>query len=241
MPLTIKQAANDLLSKLGIEGSDPSLASALVQQDVVVAINGAMQMLQTAGQDFFTRELLTLTLAAGTAIYNIPTSAQAVLGPVRWNDLKPLRALTSEGEFDQFARIFLGETGYGVGSDGDPVAYFVKYLRNGTSGDVCAITVRLAPAPAAPAGTLVVEVVNDAPAYAVADLTTSVVLPVAQNYTESVFLPIARMLVTRSSQFSRPDLLAQLTADAQVAMQTLGLSGGFPNVDQPRPPRDTEG
>ncbi len=238
MPLTIAQAYADLLSKLGIEST--SGVPTLVQQDCVVAINGAMQQLQTAGQDFFTRQEITLTLAAGTAIYNIPVATQSVLGPVRWNNTKPLRALTSEGELDQFARIFLGETGYGGGTDGDPVAYFVKYLRSGVAGDICAITIRLAPAPSAPAGTLVAEVVNDAPSYTVANLTDSTVLPVAQNYTESVFLPIARMLVTRSSQFSRPDLLAQLTADYQQAMQQLGNVGGFPNTEQPAAPRETE-
>lgn len=229
--LTVVQTRNDLLSKLGIE--DASLASALALQDVVVAINGAQQMLQTAGEDYFTRETVTLTLAVGTSVYNVPANLQAVIGPVRWNDVKPLRALTSEGELDQFARIFLGQTGYGVGADGDPIAYFVKYLRTANPGDICGITIRLAPAPAAPPGTLVCEVIYDAVAYTVADLTSTTPVPVAQNYTESIFLPIARMLVTRSSQFSRPDLLPQLTADANRAMEMLGVSGGFPNADQP--------
>lgn len=239
MPLTIVQARDDLLSKLGLE--DATLAPALALQDVVIALNGAMQMLQTAGQDYFTRELITLSLSAGTAIYNIPTSAQAVLGPVRWNNLKPLRALTSEGELDQFARIYLGQTGFGSGAVGDPMAYFVKYLRTGTEGDICGISIRLAPAPAAPAGTLVAEIVNDAPSYVVADLTSTTALPVAQNYTESVFLPIARMLITRSSQFSRPELFTQLQGDGERAMAVLGVSGGFPNVEQPGPDRKTEG
>lgn len=236
--LTVVQARNDLLSKLGID--DVADASAQTLQDIVVAINGAMQVLQTAGQDYFTREELTLNLAAGTAIYNIPRSLQAVLGPVRLDNVKPLRGLNSQGELDQFARIFLGDPGYGSGSDGDPMAYWVRYLRSGTTGDIIATTVTLAPAPA-DNGTLVLEIVNDAPNYEVADLTSTEELPVAQNYTESIFLPIARMLVTRSAQFSRPDLLDQLTADYQVAMQRLGLSGGFPNVDQPEPPRATEG
>lgn len=237
MALTVAQAYADLLSKLGIESTVG--VSALVQQDCVVAINGAMQILQTAGQDYFTRERMTLTLGAGTAVYNIARSLQAVLGPVRWNDTKPLRGLTSQGELDQFARIFLGESGYGSGAQGDPIAYWVDYLRSGTEGDVCAVTVTLAPAPDA-AGTLVLEVVNDAPAYDTSDLTSTDDLPVAQNYTESIFLPIARMLVTRSSQFSRPDLLEQLTADYQVAMARLGLAGGFPNAEQPAPTRATQ-
>jgi hypothetical protein len=239
MSLQIVQARDDLLSKLGIE--DATLASALALQDVIVAINGAMQLLQTAGQDYFTREILTITLAAGTSIYNVPVSVQSVLGPVRWNNTKPLRALTSEGELDQFDRVFQGGSSYGVGTDGNPIAYFVKYLRNGTKGDICAISIRLAPAPSAPPGTLVAEVVNDAPEYAVADLTSTDYLPVAQNYTESIFLPIARLLITRSSQYSRPDTLAQLEGDGQRALQMIGFSGGFPNVDAPAPERRVEG
>ncbi len=239
MSLTIAQARDDLLSKLGIELAAD--ADALTLQDVVVAINGAMQMLQTAGQDYFTREELTLTLSAGTSTYNVPRTLQAVLGPVRWNDTKPLDSLASQGEIDQYSRIFGSGQDYGAGSAGDPEAYWVRYLRSGTSGEICLASITLAPAPASPAGTLVLEIVNDAPAYAVSDLSSTTVLPVAQNYTESIFLPIARMLVTRSSQFSRPDILPQLTTDYQVAMQTLGLAGGFPNAEQPEPSRASIG
>jgi hypothetical protein len=237
MSLQLIQVRNDLLSKLGIE--DPSLAGSLVLQDVVVAINGAMQMLQTAGQDYFTRQEITVGIYAGTSIYQIPGSVQSVLGPVRLNDEKPLRALESQGQYDQFARMFLGDTDYGPGS-GEPKAYWPKYLRQGSTGDVCDIELYLAPRPVA-SSSLTVEVVNDAPEYMVADLDDTTELPVAQNYTESIFLPIARMLVTRSSQFSRPDLLEQLTADAQRAFAKLGVSGGFPNEEQPYPPRKTEG
>lgn len=238
MPLQVVQARNDLLSKLGI--TDAAVASALTLQDVVIALNGALQMLQTAGQDYFIREELTLTLAAGTATYNVPANLQAVLGPVRWNNLKPLRGLTSEGEFDQFSRIFLGGTSYGGGANAEPIAYFVRYLRVPPGGDICGITIRLAPAPSAPAGTLVAEVVYDAPSYVVADLSSTAYLPVAQGYAESILLPIARMLITRSAQFSRPELFEQLQGDGMRAMAMLGVSGGFPNVEQPAPPRKTE-
>lgn len=238
MSLQIIQARNDLLGKLGIENA--ASASALALQDVVVAINGAMQMLQTAGEEYFTKERLSLTLAAGTAIYNIPATVQSVVGPVRWNDTKPLRALESQGEYDQFSRIFGGGAGYGVGSNDDPEAYWVEYSRAGTAGDICDVDIYLAPAPGNPAGTLVVEVVNDAPTYVVADLTSTAFLPVAQNYAESIFLPIARMLVTRSSQFSRPDTLAQLQADGEAALVRLGLAGGFPNAAQRKVERKVE-
>ncbi len=232
--MQIVQVRNDLLSKLGIE--DATTAPALVLQDVVLAINGAMQTLQMAGQDYFTREHITLALGAGTALYTIARTIQAVIGPVRWNDEVPLRALLSRGELDQFGRIFLGETTFGMPT-GDPIAYWIENLRQGTTGDIDQINIYLAPIPESPAGELNFDVINDAPTYAVADLTSTAELPVAQNYCESLFLPLARLLMTRSYQFSRPDILAGIQADAQVAMQTLGYGGGFPNAEQPGPMR----
>ncbi len=240
MSLTIKQTRDDLLSKLGIE--DSSTASALALQDVVIAINGAMQMLQTAGQDFFTRQFLTIPLLAGTTFYSID-NVQSILGPVRWNDSKPLRELESRGEIDQFARIFLSDTAYGTGVPADPEACFFEAVRNSSSaGNITQLHLFLAPIPAAIApGSVTMEVVNDAVSYSVGDLSSTVVLPVAQNYTESVFLPVARMLITRSHLFSRPDILEGLTADYQNAMARLATVGGFPDAVQPEPDRKTKG
>ena len=236
MSMQIIQVRNDLLSKLGIE--DATLAGALVLQDVVVAINASGQLLQTAGQDYFTRELLDIGIYAGTSIYQINRSIQSILGPVRLGT-KPLFGLESQGQYDQFDRIFNDGAGYGPGS-GEPQAYWPKYLKNGTAGDICDIEMYFAPTPTVPA-TVTIEVVKDWVELVVADLDSTAELPVAQDYTESIFLPLARMLITRSSQFSRPDLLAQLTSDAQSAMQRLGLSGGFPNQETPAPPRRTKG
>lgn len=237
MSLTVIQARNDLLSKLGIE--DAAEASALTLQDVVVAINGAGQMLQTAGEEYFTKERLTVGIYAGTSIYPIQRNIQSVIGNALLDDEKPLRGLESEGQYNEFDRIFLGGTDYGPGV-GIPKAYWVDYTKEGDSGDICDINLWFAPTPE-DAGTVKIDVVMDWVNYVVADLDSTEELPVAQNYTESIFLPIARMLVTRSSQFSRPDLLAQLTADATRAMEALGVSGGFPNETQPRPPRETKG
>jgi hypothetical protein len=237
VPLQVIQVRNDLLSKLGID--TPADADNLTLQDVVVAINGAMQMLQTAGQDYFTRQTQEVGIYAGTSIYPIPINTQSILGPLRLNDEKPLRALESQGQYDQYDRIFKGGTDYGPG-DGEPEAYWPKYLRSGVQGDVCDIELYVAPRPESPA-TITIEFVNDAPSYVVADLDSTDYLPVAQNYTESIFLPIARWLVTRSRIFARPDLSDKLESDAKLAFQRLGLSGGFPNEEQPYPPRKTEG
>lgn len=236
--LNIVQVRNDLLSKLSIE--DPSQASALVLQDCVIAINGSLQMLQVAGQDFFTRETISLPYTAGTALYSLSKSVQTIIGPARWNDSKPLRALNSRGELDQFDRIFMGVSDYGTAL-GTPEAYWVENTRDGNDGDIDQIKIYLAPLPSTP-GSLYIDVVNDAPTYTTADFTAgTAILPVAQDYTESVFLPIARLLVTRSSVFSRPDILPSLQADFDRALATLGTVGGFPNAVQPAPKREVSG
>jgi hypothetical protein len=231
--LNITQVRDDLLSKLGIE--DNTLAPALALQDVVIAINGAMQTLQMAGQDFFTREKLNIGFSAGTAMYPLTQTIQEILGPVRLNDSQPLRALMSRGELDQFDRIFNGTVTFGE-SPGLPIAYFVENLRYPTGPDANQVNLWLAPVPQT-SGFLVIEVVKDAPSYLVSDLPTAAVLPVAQAYTESIFLPIARMFVTRSSQFSRPDILKGITADFETAIARLGAAGGFPPMAQPEPER----
>lgn len=240
--LQIVQVRNDLLGILGIRDVAEADVDALTLQDVVIAINGAMQLLQTAGEEFFTRQQVEISLSAGTSFYTL-TGVQNVLGPVRWNNTKPLTALESRGQLDQWNRIFRGGDAYGTGDPGDPESYWVESVRNNSSsGNIDQINIWLAPLPASPAGTLVIEGVKLAVAYVVGDLTSTVNLPVPQGYTESVFLPIARMFITRSSQFSRPDILEGITTDYERAMETLGFKGGFPNaVDPNAPQREVKG
>ncbi len=242
MSLTIKQARDDLLSKLGVDSA--SAATDLMLQDVLIAINGALQTLQTAGQDFFTREILSGSFTAGSTTVTLIASVQAILGPVRItsgpNANQNLSALQSRGEYDQYARIFTDADTFGAPT-GEPFAYFIENLRNGNVGDINRINVRPMPVPLA-SRSFEIEVVYDAPSYVVADLSSATtVLPVAQNYAEAILLPIARLNVTRSSQFSRPELLAQITTDGQTALARLGLAGGFPNEEVPSPPRATKG
>lgn len=235
MSLTLAQVGDDLLLKLGFAVA--ASAPALAKQDTIVAINGAMQMLQTAGEDYFTRQTISQTISAGTASYMIGMNVQAILGPIRLGSV-PLNALESQGQYDQYSRIFGGTIAFGAGT-GTPKAYLVQNFRNGTIGDINRIFIYLAPVPIA-TGQLSIDVVNDAPSYGVADLTSTDPLPIAQNYTESILLPIARYLVTRSSYFSRQELLPQLAADYKTALQRLGLSGGFPNAQQPLPKREVQ-
>lgn len=225
--LTIAQAANDLFDKLGI-----TYASATSQQiqDVMVAINESLQILQTAGQEYFLRTKPSLTITAGIQSYPLDAATQAVLGPVKLANGKPLSVLRTKGQLDQFARIFKGSIAYGAGV-GEPEAYYVEFVRNTNSaGDIVGVNLYLAPIPTANS-TMVVETVVGAPT--VTDVTATTVLPIAQNYTEGLFLPLARYLVSLSSSFSRPDLRDQLQTDYQRATSQLPKAGGFPNVQDP--------
>lgn len=238
MSLTIAQAANDLLSKLGIEGTDPTVAPALAQQDVIIALNQAGQVLQRAGQDFFTRQYLDVTLISGQQEYALAQTVQAVLGPLRLANGVPLQALLSRGELDQFDRIFLGSASYGA-AQGVPVAYWVEYMSNGdANGDIEQVNLYFCPIPTTNPGTVTAEVVLAWVNMAVADIGSTSSLPVARNYVESILLPLARWYVTRSSQFSRPELLPGLESDYQQAIASLGTAGGFPNAVQDAPARE---
>jgi len=182
---------------------------------------------------------MTAAFTAGTGVFSLSQSVQNIIGPARWNNLIPLRALASRGELDQYDRIFLGSPSYGQ-AGGVPDAYWIESLGGVNGSDADFIKIYLAPQPAA-TGVLYIDVVNVAPSYTAADLTAgTAIIPVAQGYLESVFLPIARYGVTLSSQFSRPDIVAQLKDDHTRALATLATVGGFPNAVQPAPPRESE-
>lgn len=236
--LTIQAAANDLLSKLGIEGTDPTVAPALAQQDVIIALNTAGQMLQRAGEDYFTRQTISVGLTAGTAAYFLSQQIQAVIGPVRWLGTMPLAALLSRGELDRFDQIFNGAAGFGAAT-GTPIAYWVESLNDGaTLGDIEQYTLWVVPPPSI-SGNVTLDVIDIFPNITSALLGSSQFLPVAHNYAETIFLPIARLFITRSSQFSRSDLLKSIQDDAAVAMEQLGSAGGFPDVVRPQIPERT--
>lgn len=233
--LTINQVRDDLLSKLSMPASTDQQAL----QDVVIAMNHALQLLQTAGEYYFTRQKLLVPFSAGTAVVALAQNIQSIIGPGRWNDSISLRALISRGEYDQFDRIYLGSATFGVAT-GVPMAYFIEDVRVGNIGDIVQTNIYLCPKPAL-AGSLAIDVIPDAPSYSTADFTPGTALiPVAQNYTESVFLPIARMNITHSAYWSRPDLVPQLQVDYDRAMAHLISVGGFPDIGHPDPARVTD-
>lgn len=229
MAFSVKDARDDLLRKLGIE--DAAQASAAQLADVALAINWALQTLFSAGEDFFTRSKLSVAFSAGIAAVELPSTVQEVLGPVRLPTGVPLRMLSSRGELDAFGVLFLGQESWTV-AQSLPQAYWVESLRASSGADLAKIVLNIVPAPSSSI-TLTVEGVEECANIAVAGLGATDALAVPHQYAESIFLPLARQAITRSTSFSRAELRREIQADFERAMATLGAKGGFPPEKQP--------
>lgn len=235
--LSIVAVRDDLLRKLGVESA--AAASDGMLADVLEAMNHAQQTLWTAGPDYFRRSQINVSLTNGTRTYSLADSVQAVLGPVRLPSGRTLRALESRAELDNFAMLYLGATEPGMAT-GTPMAYFVEHLHQ-AGADPVKINLHVVPAPdSSAAGTAVVEGVSECTRFEDADLESTDPLPVAQQYAESLFLPIARKALTRSTYFSATDLQKKIDEDFAEAMQTLGLAGGFPPAAGAKEAREVE-
>lgn len=216
---------DDLLRKLGFESA--AGASAGVLADVLAAMNYAQQTLWLAGPDYFSRTQIALTLVGDVAAYTLAETVQSVLGPVRIKSGRTLRAIESRAELDNFGLIYLGQASP-VMASGTPLAYFVEELFQ-ASAEQTRIKIYFAPAPTvAEAGAAVVEGVSDCTGFVTGDLASTDVLQVAQQYVESLFLPLARKALTRSTYFSASDLEKKIEADYQEALAMLRRAGGLP-------------
>ena len=222
---------DDLLRKLGIESVGSASASMLA--DVLEAMNHAQQMLWMAGPaDYFTRSQIALTLVNGTSEYTLADTVQSVLGPLRLPSGRTLRALESRAELDNFGLLYLGQTSATVAA-GTPLAYFVETLFQ-AGNDPVQIKIHVVPAPnSGAAGAATLDGVTECTRFVdSADIAGSGVLPVAQQYSESLFLPIARKALTRSTYFSATQLREQIEADYAEAMAVLGRAGGYQPADK---------
>lgn len=228
---------DDLLRKLGIESAGSASAGMLA--DVLAAMNYAQQTLWMAGPDYFTRTQIDLVLQEDVAVYTLANSVQSVLGPLRLPSGRTLRALESRSEFDNFGLLYLGQTAAEVEA-GMPLAYFVESL-NQTGDDPVKIKIHVVPAPdSESAGSAQLDGVADCMLFATADLSATTVLPVAQQYVESLFLPLARKALTRSTYFSATDLQEKIDADFEEAVAMLRRAGGFPPAAGRKEEREVE-
>jgi len=121
--MTVRQIFDDLLGTLGVDNPDTSSNSLRVA--VLGYISAGLQLMQLAGEDFYCREDIDLSLASGTGSYDLDSDVQTVLAPLRLSGGQPLRALTSRSQLQDFGPLFLGQTSRTV-AGGTPIAYFVE-------------------------------------------------------------------------------------------------------------------
>lgn len=250
--MTVRELFNDGLSLLGIQNPDNSPLTA--RSHVLHDITAALQLMQLAGEDFYCREELAISLTVGNGKYILPSTVQTVLDPARLSGGKSLIGLQSRTQLDDFGPLYLGAIG--TLENGQPLAYFIEPLRESggtvvtttlisgvttvststtaTAGaEATRITMHIVPKPSA-TDTLTLNVINEPPVYVAADLCgTSPVPPVPHKYHESILLPLVRKNVTLCDLFARNSAkLPLIESDYQRALVLLGLA----DPRQPKPP-----
>lgn len=223
--MTIPEIANAIAQVFGI----PTYADApdLAKARILIDVNAAIEQLQNAGEDFYGREDVSVTLVTGTDRYTLGKTVQTVLDPVRLADGTPLRKITSRGALLQFGQLFLGQLDAEVAND-TPTHYFVEAAKDttDTTGDDVKIDIYLRPAPdalSAGSANLIVPVIKEASLVTSTQLTSGTsLLPIPHKYVESIFLPLARYNASSSFLFYDKDKKPQIDAEYERALQLLG-------------------
>lgn len=218
--LTLPALYADALAVVGLY--DPAKAPAFMRDRALADINGALQLMQLAGEDFYSREEITVTIPANTGSVNLPETVQRVLEPVRMNN-RPLIKLETRSQLHDFGALYFGTIS--TLDPAPPVAYFVEGTRT-TGNDPVSLRFYVVPTPEE-STPLTVPVVQEPPVYAVADVSNSAIVPpVPHKYHETILRPLVRYSMATSSFYSESDAgrLPDLRADYQRALSLLGMA-----------------
>lgn len=229
MSLSIKLIAEDLYRMFGIEATSdvPDFA----KQEVLQAINGAMQIIQTSPDPHFTQVAEELEFDSGDTRIPMSSRVLQVIGPVYTTDQegRPVDYLTpcrDRFSFDRFADLYQAD---GQTPDYAPVFYWLDRKRQ--TGDnppatdnPSSVTLNVAPAPT-DAITIMAWVKYTPTTYGLSDLASTTKVPTIPGpFVETIMLPIARNRLTTSRYFARPEQLNQIAADYQTALMLLGIT-----------------
>lgn len=220
--LTLPALYADALAVVGLY--NPAGAPSFMRDRALADINGALQLMQLAGEDFYSREEITLTIPSGNASVEISEPVQRVLEPVRLAASgRTLIRLETRTQYQDFGALYYGTTA--ELDPGTPVAYFVEGTR-APGADSVSLRFYVVPKPEEPTE-ITVPVVQEPPNYCVADLTNPAVIPpVPHKYHETILRPLVRHAMTTSTFFSESDAgrLPDIRADYQRALSLLGLA-----------------
>lgn len=232
--LTLRQVFDGCMLLLGYD--NPDFATAVDRGVCFGSIQSALQVMQSAGEDYYTREPLTVTLAAGTACYRLDSSVTTVLAEGRLSNGQLLQKLITRAQYQQFAPLFLGISS---AVPAQPMAYWTEALRNTASGATDSTVVNIWFAPQPDTGyTATLDVIRKPPVYTADQLCgTSPVIPVPHEYAESIFMPLVRWTLMTHPKWYKHDLEAQVQAQYERALRLLG----FEDPRRPKPMTSNSG
>lgn len=195
------------------------------EHDIITA---ALEVPGTGGNVVGYAQISGVALSGGAAAqsaYPLANTTQSILGPVKTATGALLRRVDDFGDVQNFGLLYLGQTTAPM-TDGVPLAYHVRDTRT-NADNLHLVTLHVMPAPSAAAvaahSPLMVDGVKACKTYTTADIASTAAIQVADGYAESLFLPLARLQITRSHLFSQLENLERIQADAAMAMRTLGL------------------
>lgn len=214
--LTLRDIAGDVLSVWHMR-----LTPNLQDDDkdrVMRDINSAIQLIYSRARhlNYFNRETLTVQLATGASSAALSSRIQTFLGEVRLSTGEPLFPVGSLSEIQQYPVLYRGALEL---ENAPPEAYFIDVS---TAGGAESMTLHVSPAPDADIS-IAIQVATDAPRFDWPDAESAAPIALPNDYIETLLLPIARYSATTYRRFQNPDMLPNIKAARDKAMETLGI------------------
>ena len=217
--LTVQEVVQVVLTLWGQGCCGTVGIDSCLYDEAIRYINAALQSIfsQAHRLDYFNRVPLTLTITSGTDNKAFPQNVQLLLGPVRLKaSRQPLTHVPSRSEFENFVDYYYAGVPPTV-----PRAYHLESL-NQAQGDNVALTLLVAPAPAADTDVLV-DVSTEPPRFSPADIHIGTPIEIPHRYAELLLLPLVRKWATSHRLFTRKELQPQIDAQFEIAQTSLGL------------------
>lgn len=219
--LTLRNIFDDAGDLLGYDNAD--FMPVAVRAQVLADIHAALQLVQSAGEDFHARETIDIETTPPTTSYLLDSTVQSVLGPVML-DRVPLSRLGSRAEYARFSAIYLDAD---ENPATDPIAYWIECIKGVSEeapADSVGIWLHLAP-PGEDVVTLKVDVIKEPPVYTLEDLCDEdAIPPIPHQYHESILRPVVRYNVMANRRFTRPEKAEAISNDYYRALAALGLA-----------------
>lgn len=220
--LSLCDVLDDILGMWGI--FNRCAAPDFAKEAAINIVNASMQTVWNNAKErnYWSKGTLTLTFLANATSQELPDDIQNVVGPCRLaSTRRPLSPIGTIGELESFVNIYL---------DGEiviePIGYHIERLTQ-VGGDPAKTVLHVTPAPLA-STSLMLDVVREAPRYAIGDLVACPSLPIPHRYVESLLLPVARYLSSSFYLFRKKDQKETIDREYQQARIALGMADPLP-------------